>query len=212
MSTAFHPCINQVRHRTAAAVSQTSTCLLFSARSNCAPVFRRTAVTSSVFKFKLERGVTLLELMLVLVILGVLLGLAVPSMRYQYWDWKARAQVYEFFGLVMRARGYAQSTGVAATLCPWSEPLSSCVAAETGVFAAVNGKGELLYLSTLSNKLRVLNRSGSVPAVATVTWGQDGIADRNATYSVCTPVAEVNWALVLNRVGRPRVARGWGQC
>ncbi|MEY2909388.1 MAG: hypothetical protein RLZZ602_1911, partial [Pseudomonadota bacterium] len=69
MSTAFHPCINQVRHRIAAAVSQTSTCLLFSARSKSHPVFRRTAVTSSVFRFKLERGVTLLELMLVLVIL-----------------------------------------------------------------------------------------------------------------------------------------------
>jgi len=38
------------------------------------------------------------------------------------------------------------------------------------------------------------------------------LGSRNMTFLFCTESVGVNWAVVLNRVGRPRLQRDWGIC
>jgi hypothetical protein len=61
---------------------------------------------------------------------------------------------------------------------------------------------------------RVTNRRGNRAAGDLVTYLPDGSTRRNTTLQICPPqgASAGPWSVVINLVGRPRLARKWGKC
>jgi Tfp pilus assembly protein FimT len=60
----------------------------------------------------------------------------------------------------------------------------------------------------------VTNRAGTRPVTDTISYLPDGSSRANTTLLLCTPpgVDVEPLGIVVNIAGRPRLARGWGQC
>ena len=56
----------------------------------------------------------------------------------------------------------------------------------------------------------VTNRAGSASVTGSVTWDARGLGNLNLTLLVCA--ADLNWSVVINRLGRPRLSEAWVVC
>ena len=158
------------------------------------------------------RGVTLIECLIVLAMLAVLLGLAMPSMTAQYASWQIRSHAAQLMSAAMTARGLAMSSGEVVTLCPMPEASAVCSGHYGQGFAVVREDGSLYRWYPGRAGVSVRNRAGDRPQNQSLTWDAKGIGSRNLTLSVCSVRSQENRALVVNRVGRPRRVRDWGRC
>ncbi|MEK9533919.1 MAG: GspH/FimT family pseudopilin, partial [Halieaceae bacterium] len=101
-------------------------------------------------------------------------------------------------------------------LCPIADPAVSrpqCGGHFGGFIAAIlqsPTSQRLLRVWSPIADVTVRNRSGSTPVTGTISWNRVGLSSRNMTLSVCS--SGRNWAAVVNRLGRPRLAPNWGEC
>lgn len=176
---------------------------------------------------RLMQGLTLIELMIVLLIVAVTLGLGVPAMRQLVYGMQVSSEISRLMGAVNLVRSEALRLNQAVTMCP-------STMAQTGdavcagdfsdgwiIFAnrdrdKVVDEGDVLIrvFEGLPTGFTVTNRKGTIPAGERITYLSDGSSRRNRTLLVCAPdgAASTARALVMNIVGRPRLARDWGTC
>ena len=163
-----------------------------------------------------QRGLTLLECLLAVAMVALLSAMSVPTFRDQLATARARAGAHQLYGMVQTARSTALLSGEDSTLCPSQHPGAEQPTCE-GHF------GESVVLinpagwSAMRHKVwlpldgvTVRNRAGTAAVGGTLRWDRYGFGNRNVTLSVCS--GGHNWSVVVNRLGRPRLARQWGAC
>jgi len=163
-----------------------------------------------------QRGLTLVECLVVVAIVALLAAISVPTLRDQLAAARARAAANQLYSMVQTARSQALLSGEEMMLCPSrqmnTEP-SSC----EGHF------GEVIALMTSTEfpvrqhkvwlpieGVTVRNRAGTELVSGPLQWDQHGFGNRNVSLSVCS--GGHNWSVVINRLGRPRLAKQWGVC
>ena len=163
-----------------------------------------------------QQGLTLLECLATLAIIAILTAMAVPSFRDQIADAQARGAATTLYAAMQFARSTAQRHGQVVVLCPMVEidPEQPQCAGHFGqrlgaILVSDNGH-QLLKAWPPTEGVRVTNRSGVLPVTGRLSWDAWGVGGRNLTLSVCADGR--NWAVITNRLGRPRLAEGWGQC
>ena len=162
------------------------------------------------------RGLTLLECLITLAIVAILMGVGVPAFRDQLAAARARASAQQLYAAMQYARSMAQRHGSVVTLCPVVEPAEEpprCGGHFGQTVAALkqHQKGlQLLRVWPARDGVTVTNRAGSNWVGGALQWDQQGVGDRNLTLSVCA--LGHNWSAITNRLGRPRLARDWGEC
>lgn len=162
------------------------------------------------------RGFTLLECLITLVIVAILMGVGVPAFRDQLAAARARATAEQLYAAMQYTRSMAQRYGSVVTLCPvvdLAEESPRCGGHFGQTVAALKQQEEghqLLRVWPAIAGVTVTNRAGSKWVTGAVQWDQQGVGDRNLTLSVCA--LGHNWSVITNRLGRPRLARDWGDC
>ncbi len=179
-------------------------------------------------KHSLGGGFTLIELMIVLAVLAIVLTLSAPSMMRLVRGAQVQAEIQRLQLALNLARTEAVSRNRRVVLCP-SRYLAGGELSCDGDFS--NGwlvfsddsnpeqfdpaRDELIRaFDALPDGFRVTNRSGLNPVSRELMYYPDGATRQNLTLMVCPPggLAMSSLSLVINRVGRPRVARDWGDC
>jgi len=153
-------------------------------------------------------GFTLLELMVCLAILALLSAVAVPSFQRQISSTRAQATARALMSAAMLARASAIRQGTPVTLCP---DRADCDGYYDRGFGVYQDSRTPIRVYGVDDGTRIGNRAGSRRASEAITWDGRGIGNRNLTWVVCVSGGDP-WAVVLNRVGRPRLERGIGQC
>ena len=176
---------------------------------------------------RLARGLTLIELMIVLLIVAITLGLGVPAMRQLIYGMQVSSEISRLMGSVNLVRSEALRRNQAVTLCPSSmattgEAVCGGTLADGWIIFAnrdrdkVVDEGDVLIrvFEALPAGFTVTNRKGTIPASERITYLSDGSSRRNRTLLVCAPDASntTSKSLIMNIVGRPRLSRDWGSC
>ena len=162
------------------------------------------------------RGFTLVECLVALSVLAVILSIGLPSYQSQIAERRARAGAHQLYAAMQFARSAAQRHQADVVLCPIADPAASlpqCSGHFGGFIAAIlqlPASRQLLRVWSPTAHVSVRNRSGSSPVTGTISWDRLGLGNRNMTLSVCS--SGRNWAAVVNRLGRPRLAADWGEC
>lgn len=158
---------------------------------------------------KRAAGFTLTELLITMTIVGVLLGIGVPSYRYVTKADRVSAEINGLLGDLQFARSEAVKEGQPVTVCPSSDG-ATCLADSTWntgwlVWADLNNSGgtdpdsagEILRaqqafsstdtLTSAPNTVTsvVFNREGFAPALGSVTVFTLKDATANETYTRC---------------------------
>lgn len=163
------------------------------------------------------RGFTLIELLCVVALISILASISLPSLASLFARIQVQAEAHRLLAAVSLARASAMRRREAVTLCPVSvgaDQHERCGGRFDQGFGVLHlNSGEWLRLYSPGDKrVQILNRSGSAPVTQAITWDANGFGSRNITLSVCRLGSRENWALILNRAGRPRLARAWGTC
>lgn len=161
------------------------------------------------------RGFTLIELLVALAIVAVLLAVAVPTFSAQIHDARARAAGQAFYSAVMTARNIARGQQVPTRLCPLAGGPAVATCGEDYSLGAVviadkPSGPEVIRAWPLGDGVAVWNRAGDRTVSSVVRFAPSGLGNRNLTLSACS--GGKNWALILNRIGRPRLQRDTGHC
>jgi len=163
------------------------------------------------------RGFTLIELLCAVALISVLASISLPSLSGLFARMQVQAEAHRLLAAVSLARASAMRRRESVTLCPVmvgedrNEHCGGRFDQGFGVMQ-VNGGEWLRLYSPGDTRIRILNRGGSAPVTQAITWDAHGFGSRNITLSVCRLGSGENWALILNRAGRPRLARDWGTC
>ncbi|MEQ9465428.1 MAG: GspH/FimT family pseudopilin [Haliea sp.] len=172
------------------------------------------------------RGLTLVELMLVVALLGILAVVAVPGFQSLQQKTLMRAEATRLLTALNLARSEAVRRNIPVSLCPSSYAVSASldchgdysagwiVFSNPGRSPEVSAGSLLQAYLPLHSQLQLSNRSGTRLADELITFMPDGSAGRNRTLMLCSRVRPqlASWSLVMNIVGRSRLVRDWGEC
>jgi type IV fimbrial biogenesis protein FimT len=172
-------------------------------------------------------GLTLLELLVVLLIISVLVALGAPNMSHLVAQQRSTASLNQVIGAVAFARNSAISLGVPTTLCPSSNQLSSGAgqdnpSARVGcgprntwhqgsiIFQDLNTNGQLDTNETLLRRLPGWSHDATLAwrafrARAYLQFTRRGFTNwQNGSFVYCPGNGNLRYArrLVLNRAGR----------
>lgn len=170
-------------------------------------------------------GLTLVELLVAVALLAVLLSVAVPGLGALRESQAMQGAALELLSAVHLARAEAVKRNRDVVICPSpagaGEGCEGVLAAGWLVFVDENrnrdldsGEAVLRRSPRLDPALSLSNRAGTRHADERVAYRPDGSARRNLTWLLCSrrDPSMPSRALVLNRVGRPRLTRAWGDC
>ncbi|MEH6518573.1 MAG: GspH/FimT family pseudopilin [Halioglobus sp.] len=174
-----------------------------------------------------SRGMTLIELMIVLLILMVTIALAAPSMRNLVYSTRVSSEINRLMTAVNLVRSEALSRNQAVSMCPSSmaisgKPICSGAFADGWIIFSnldrdkvVDAEDEVIRVfEAIPAGYTLSNKKGTIPAQERITYLSDGSSHRNRTLLLCAPMtdSEISKSLVMNIVGRPRITRNWGTC
>ena len=174
------------------------------------------------------RGVTLVELLLVCILLAILVSLGQPLLQPVLHRNQLYTAVSSFLDALRLARSEAVLRNAPVSICPSGmarngQPDCAGVYAD-GWVVFVNPDRDRKFDRDRDEVLRVFealpagysltNRAGTRPAADLISYLPDGTTRRNLSLLFCPPdTGRVSaLAIVLNIVGRPRLALGWGTC
>ena len=163
-----------------------------------------------------QQGLTLLECLATLAIIAIVTAIAIPSFRDQIADAQARSATTTLYAAMQFARSTAQRRGQVVVLCPMVEidteqpQCAGHFGQRLGALLVSDNGHQLLRVWPPTEGVRVTNRSGVLPVTGRLSWDAWGVGGRNLTLSVCADGR--NWAVITNRLGRPRLAQDWGEC
>lgn len=167
------------------------------------------------------QGFTLLEALVVVAVLAVLLGLAVPGLTGVRERQQLQAQAEDFWSSLMLARAQALLHQQHVTVCA-SSTAGACDAAALWhagwlVFVDANRNGQREAVE------RVLQQRAGSPAAVRITgnstvnrligYGAEGRSEsltgafQAGTVTVCAAGQSAGWQVVVNAVGRPRLEK-----
>ena len=111
----------------------------------------RTMTAMSLAPPRGARGFSLVELIVVMTIVGIVVGIAVPSYKYVTNSNRVSAEVNQLLGDMQYARSEAVKEGLTVTVCPWdstANPTPTCLTSGATtwnkgwfVFSDINGNG-----------------------------------------------------------------------
>jgi len=173
-------------------------------------------------------GLTLIELMIVLVVLAVTLSLGAPLFQNLLHNNRLRADASRFLGAINLARSEAVMRNVPVSICPSTMAVTGqaeCSGNYTSgwiVFSNADkdrvvdaGTDEVLHVfEGLIPGYRLTNRSGTKAAFELINYLPDGSSHSNRTLLFCPPLrtSMQSLSIIINIVGRARLTGGWGEC
>lgn len=162
---------------------------------------------------KKERGFTIIELMVTVVIAGILMGLAVPAFNTTIRANRMATQANLLIGSLNIARSEAVKAGRTATVCVSSDPNKVTCTGETdwavGWLVWVDDNGDTVFDA---NEVRRSNDSlppnmTFTSAATSVQYSAQGAANAVAAMSLCDDrVGETGRLLSISNTGRVNVA------
>jgi type IV fimbrial biogenesis protein FimT len=173
-------------------------------------------------------GLTLIELMIVLVVLAITLSVGTPLFQKQLQSNRLRAESSRFLGAINLARSEAVMRNLPVSICPSAMAVTG-QATCSGTYAG----GWIVYSNTDKDKVvdagtdevlqvfeglppgyRLTNRSGTSAAFELINYLPDGSSHSSRTLLFCPPqrTSLQSLSIVINIVGRARLAGGWGEC
>jgi type IV fimbrial biogenesis protein FimT len=176
----------------------------------------------------IRRGFTVVELLVVLVLVCLLLVIGVPALRHLFHAVLIQHEAGRLMGAIILTRSESVERNVPVSLCP-ADTSTGGAAGCAGIYAdgwmvftnpdrdaAFDPARDTLIKSfkPLPLNYTLTNRSGLRNLDEPLTFLPDGTSRRSVTLMLCSPpgTGVESHSVVLNRVGRPRLARGWGQC
>jgi type IV fimbrial biogenesis protein FimT len=168
---------------------------------------------------KRERGVTLLEAMVVVSIAAILAVLAVPGMLELIWDARQEASAMDMYLHLNYARSESIRRGYRVAVCP-SRDGASCLGAaiwESGwiVFADLNSNGIVDGAETILRAHGKLDEGSTMRGSRQrITYQSTGFSPGyNDTLKLCDVRGAARArSVVINMVGRVRVVTGAASC
>ena len=158
------------------------------------------------------RGVTLLELLVVLAIFATLLATGAPSFAGKVGEWRSRAQALRLLSAINLARSRAIGHDSTVTLCPGHAATKSCSGLYSDGFYLTDGVGGVMQHYPPRQQIAVWNSAGTREEGRSLSWRGDGWGSRNMSWLFCPVAGGTHWSVVVNRLGRPRVVQDWGVC
>ena len=172
-------------------------------------------------------GFTLVELIIVLAVVSLLLGLGVPAFQRLQESTRIQSQVRQLMSDIILTRSEAIKRNVQVVMCP-SPSYLSAIPECSGVYAEgwlifedrdrdrrLDAAEEVIRTANrLPEGLTLTNRAATRDASELIVFRPDGTSGRNRTLMICSRARPdiPSWSVVLNIIGRPRMARGWGDC
>jgi len=173
-------------------------------------------------------GFTLIELMVIIAVLGITVLVASPSLQRALHSNQLRTETSRLLSAINLARSEAIARNTIVSLCPSSyasDGIARCsrsyadgwivfTNADRDRVVDVGQDKVVRAFTSLPGGYSVKNKAASKNAFELISYRPDGSSRRNMTLLICPPRngSVPSWSVVLNMVGRPRVARGWGQC
>ncbi len=165
---------------------------------------------------------------MVLVLVCLLLAVGVPALRQLFHTVLIQREVARLMDAIILARSESVERNVPVSVCP-ADTSGGSAAGCGGIYAdgwivftnpdrdtGFDPARETLIemFTPLPAKYTLTNRSGLRNLDDRLTFLPDGASRRSLTLMLCAPpgTAVESRSIVLNRVGRPRLARDWGQC
>lgn len=177
---------------------------------------------------KLATGFTLIELMMVVAVLAVTLSIAIPGMQRTISNTRLRTESSRLLSALTLARSEAIGRNDLVSVCPSSfgaDGIARCSRnyADGWIVFSNRNKDRVVdkdsdeiirVFSGLPSGYSLTNKAGTIDAHELISYYPDGSSRKNRTLMICPMNGQSvpSWSVVLNMVGRPRIARGWGEC
>jgi len=174
------------------------------------------------------RGLTLIELMITLVILGVTVTMATPAMQQLIQGSRLRTETTRLLDAINLARSESVLRNVPVSVCPSSmadSGIPDCAGDFSDGWIVFTNRNRDRIIDANSDQVirafeaippgyKLTNLAGTRPIEELITYLPDGSSRRNLSLLVCPPdsVLVEPWRVVLNAVGRARAAKAQGQC
>jgi type IV fimbrial biogenesis protein FimT len=177
---------------------------------------------------KTNTGFTLIELMTVVAVLAITLSIAVPSMQRTISNTRLRAEASRLFSALTLARSEAIGRNALVSVCPstfGSDGIARCSKNYVDGWIVFSNRDKdrvvdegldeiIRVFSGLPSGYSLTNKAGTIDAHELISYYPDGSSRKNRTLMICPARGQsaTSWSVVMNMVGRPRVAKGWGEC